>query len=307
MRCVSLLVVAAACSGGGAKETPPPIAAVKDASPSTTAAAPPQLEGRAALPAHRAYPDLAAALVATIPATTQVVGIGELHARTDRAQVRSALAHFTEALPAFGARVSDLIVETWIVDPKCGKQAVQTTAKVEATVKRPAATKSEITLLADAARALKIQPHAMTLACKDYEALTTAKGEADPIAMLSLTTRELARIMTSALRFRAKQPDRRPWIALYGGALHNDRFPAAGVAEWSYAETADLATDGNYVEIDLIVPELAEADSVSNQQPWFPLVAAATQVLVYERGERSFVVVLPRDRGTAPPAPAPAP
>jgi hypothetical protein len=246
------------------------------------------------MPAHRAFPDLGAAIVATVPPTTRVVGFGELHARVDRAQVRSALALFTDALPGFGDRISDLVIETWLVDPKCGQQAVQATAKVEATVKRPAATKSEIAQLADVARAAKIQPHAMTLACKDYATMAPASGAPDPVAMLTLVTRELTRVATSAIKYRDRQARKRPWIALYGGALHNDRFPGPGVAEWSYAETMDLVTDGEYLEIDLIVPELAEADSVSQQQPWFPLVAEARQVLVWQRGERSFVVILPR-------------
>lgn len=278
-----------ACGSNG-KAPPPAPKAVPDAAIAVVVDAGPPL------PEHRAYADLAAAIAATVPAATRVVGFGELHARIDRAQVPSALSRFTAALPAFGERVSDLVVETWIVDPKCGKAAVETTAKVEREVKRPAATKSEIALLADAARATKIQPHAMTLQCKDYEKLAPKNGEADPLAMLTLTTKELQRITVSAVKHRDNDPAHRPWIALYGGALHNDRFPGAGVAEWSYAETVDLTTDGKYVEIDLIVPEFAEADKVSQQQPWFPLVAAASRVLVWKRGERSFVVILPRTK-----------
>lgn len=250
----------------------------------------------AALPPHRGYATLAEALRAIIPADARVIGFGELHARSDRAAVRSALAAFTEALPSFGDKVSDLVVETWIVDPKCGQKAVTATKKIETEVKRPEATKSEITLLADAARAAKIQPHAMTLSCKDYEKLAPEKGPPDTIVMLGLVTRELSRVATSAIRYRDKQPGHRPWIAVYGGALHNDRFPAAGVAEWSYAESVDLASDGHFLEVDLIVPEFAEPDKLSQAQPWFPLVAAADRVLVWQRGERSFVVILPRTR-----------
>ena len=250
----------------------------------------------AALPPHTRHATLAEALRATIPGDARVLGFGELHARVDRAQVRSALAAFTEALPSLGARLSDLVLETWIVDPRCGQQAVTATKKIETEVKRPEATKSELTLLVDAARAAGIQPHAMTLTCKDYERLAPEKGPADPLVMLGLVTRELTRIATSAIKHRDQDPGHRPWIAVYGGALHNDRFPAAGVAEWSYARAVDLATGGHYVEIDLIVPEFAEPDKPSQAQPWFPLLAAADRVLVFARGERSFVVILPRTR-----------
>lgn len=285
MRC-AVIVLLAAC-GSNSKEPQPAPKPVADAAVVSVDAG----------PAHRVYPDLASAIVATVPPDTRVVGFGELHARVDRAQVPSALSIFTAALPGFGDKVSDLVVETWIVDPKCGQKAVETTAKVEKEVKRPAATKNEIQLLADAARAAKIQPHAMTLACKDYEKLAPKNGPADPIAMLGLTTKELQRIATSAVKHRDKDPAHRPWVALYGGALHNDRFPGAGVAEWTYAETIDLVTSGKYIEIDLIVPEFAEADKVSKEQPWFPLVTAATdKFLVWQRGERSFVVILPRTK-----------
>ncbi len=302
---------AAACGKGGppssapagsaARPAPGSAVAAGSAGAAAGAAASGAAAAAAALPPHRRHPTLAEALRATIPEDARVIGFGEIHARVDRAQVRSALAAFTEALPSFGDRVSDLVVETWIVDPKCGKQAVTATRKIETEVKRPEATKSEIALLADAARAAKIQPHAMTLSCKDYEQLAPEKGSPDPVAMLGLVTRELSRIATSAVRHRDKQPGHRPWIAVYGGALHNDRFPAAGVAEWSYADSVDLASDGHYVEIDLIVPEFAEPDKSSQAQPWFPLLAAADAVLVWTRGERSFVVILPRTPAGARP------
>ena len=244
------------------------------------------------LPSHRVFPDLAQALEATIPTDARVIGVGELHARVDRAPARTSLAAFTQALPSIGERVSDLVIETWLVDPKCGKSAVDATKRVETTVKRPEATKSEISLLADAAKAAKIQPHAMTLSCKDYETVAPAKGDVDAVAMLTLTTRELTRIATSAIAFRDKQAGHRPWIVVYGGALHNDRFPDA--AEWSYAAAVDKASTNHFVEIDLIVPEFADADEPSHKQPWFPLVGASDKVAVWERGERSFVIVLPR-------------
>jgi len=272
-------------------------AAPKLASRGASAAPAPPSDAAVAVPAHQAYRDLGAALVAIVPADARVVGFGELHARTDRAQVTSSLASFTRALPAVADQLSDLILETWIVDPGCGKAAVQATAKVETTMKRPEATKSEIAELADAARAAHIQPHAMTLHCADYAAIAPADHEADPVAMLTLTTRELTRIATSAVVHRDGEPGHRPWIAVYGGALHNDRFPEPAVAEWSYAAEVDRVTGGHFVEIDVIVPELAVADPLMQRQPWISLARAARDpaapVLVWKRGERSFVVLLP--------------
>jgi len=243
------------------------------------------------------YPDLAAALHAIVPADARVIGFGELHSRTDRAQVPSALARFTsDALPAIGDQLSDLIVETWIVDGKCGSAAVEATAKIAVTTRRPTETKSEIAQLAEAARAKGIQPHAMRVGCADYDKVAPKGKDVDAEAMLTLTTRELTRIGTEAVAHRDKEPQHRPWIAIYGGALHNDRFPDAAIAEWSYAATLDAATHDKVVEIDLIVAELAEADAASKKQPWYALVehADAKSVQVWKRGDRSFVVIFPR-------------
>ena len=287
--------------------------------------------------AERAYPDLAAALVATIPADARVIGFGELHARRDRPAATSTLAAFTRALPVLADRLSDLVIETWLVDPGCGAPAVDATARIETAVERPAATRSEIAQLADAARASRIQPHAMTLHCADYAAVAPAGSEVDAAAMLSLTTRELRRIVTSTVAHRdadprridrsrsaarqgsgsacgegpaCEEPGHRPWIAVYGGALHNNRFPEAGIADWSYAADADRATGGRFVEIDLVVPELAAASPAARREPWFPLAGAPRDpdhpVLVWTRGERSFVVILPPSSSAAP-GTAPAP
>jgi hypothetical protein len=247
----------------------------------------------AALPEHQTYADLPAALAAIIPADARVVGFGELHSRTDRGQVKSSLATFTDqALPALGPRLSDLVVETWVTDTKCGAAATEATTRVEMTMRRPVTTRNEIGDLAAAARNAGIQPHAMRIGCDDYARVAPPGKDVDVEALLTLTTRELGRLTSEAI---AHPPNaKRPLIAVYGGALHNDRFPDPGVAEWSYAKAIDLATQDHFVEIDLIVPELAAADAASQKTAWFPLVATAAQVTVWKRGERSFVVILPR-------------
>ena len=286
----ALLLVA--CSKAAAPSAPPGAA---HAAVPPGDAAPVAIADAAAAPVPPppdTYATLAEALAATIPDDARVVGFGELHNRIDRAAVPSSLSRFTAALPSLGDKISDLIVETWLVDPKCGQTAVKATQQMETTVKRPEATKSEIALLADAAKAAKIQPHAMTLSCADYGKLVH-DGQVDPLAMLTLTTRELSRISTSAVLHRDKEPGHRPWIAVYGGALHNDRFPDQAVAEWSYAAKADQVTGGHFVEIDLIVPELAAADQTSRKQPWFSEVEhASDRIKVWRRNERSFVVIL---------------
>lgn len=288
-----LLVAVAAC--GSSSDAPTGRSAPRPPQPQPPPDAAAAVGPDAALPAHRRFAALADALTAAIGDDARVIGLGELHARTDRPVARTALAQLTATLPALGDQISDLVLETWIVDPKCGRTAVETTRKLETEVRRPATTKSEIAQLVDAAKAAGIRPHAMTLGCADYETLAPGGGAPDPVAMLTLTTRELTRVTTSAIAYRDRHPGGRRWIAVYGGALHNDRFPDDSVAEWSYVPAVDAAARGRYVEIDLIVPALAEADATSRRQPWFPLVGAAgDEVILWARGARSFVVILPR-------------
>ncbi|MGE0872617.1 MAG: hypothetical protein AB7P03_28945 [Kofleriaceae bacterium] len=287
---IAILLVGCGHDEAARPARPPPPTTHHDAAVVLADAAPP-------LPPHQRFAGLDAALAEIIPTDARVIGFGELHNRVDRANVRSSLSWFTAAFPSFAGKLSDLVIETWLVDPNCGQQAVAATKRVEASVKRPEATKSEIAQLADAAKAAKVQPHAMRLSCDDYKQISPMGKEPDPIAMLTITTRELARIARSAVVHRDEDPAHRPWIAVYGGALHNDRFPDPSVAEWSYASVADRATQGKFVEIDLIVPELAAADEASRAQPWFPLASARHEdVVVWTRGERSFVVVLPTAR-----------
>jgi hypothetical protein len=248
------------------------------------------------LPASDSYDTLGAALTAVIPADARVLGFGELHQRTDRAQIKSTLSRFTEdALPTLAPKLSDLILETWIIDKGCGSAATEASAKVQTTMHRPEATQTDIGDLANAARKAQIQPHAMRVTCDDYARIAPPGKPIDTPAMLDLETRELGRIAAEAVLHRDKEPTHRPWVAVYGGALHNDRFPTAGVESWSYAAKVDDVTQQHFVEIDLMAPELAAPDEAIQNQPWFPLVLHAdAKFHVFKRGDRSFVIVLPK-------------
>jgi len=279
-----------------AAHAPPPTETTRDAgAPAATGADAGAAE--AALPAHHRVADAGAAIREILAAThPRVIGFGELHSRTDRAHVGSSLAHFTaEVLPVVKDQLSDLVLETWVVDPHCGETATKATAAVEHTMRRPEATKSELGQLVDAARAAGVQPHAMRMTCDDY-ARVAPKGK--PVAvevMLDLVTRELGRIAIEAVVHRDRHHATRRLVATYGGALHNDLYPADGVGQWSFARRVDDATGGRYVEVDLYVPELARADATSQKQPWFPILdeAGPDHAVLIERGPRSYVVILP--------------
>ena len=255
-------------------------------------------------PPYRRYADLASAIRDVIPADARVIGFGELHVQQTATgaapTMRSTLRAFSDDIvPIIAPRLSDLVIETWMVDPHCGTGAQAATDRVEQAMQRPASTKNELADQIRDAKLAGITVHAMHLSCTDYDDIAPPSG-IDAEKLLNLVTRELRRIVLSAITHRDAELGHRPWIAVYGGALHNDLYPYASVAAWSYVPDVDAAAHGKYVEIDLMVPEIASADALSKTEPWFPLVAIASahrgDVLVWQRGERSFVIVLPAGR-----------
>lgn len=291
---ITAALAAGAC-GREARDPPKaaPAAPARTRTPTIDASAPAAWQHDGSGPAFRDAPDVATAVRLIVDDDQpRVIGFGELHARTDRATVESSLSHFTrEVFPAIQDRLSDLVLETWVVDPRCGEGAKTATAAVEGAMMRPATTRNELGTLVANARAAKVQPHAMHLGCDDYAKVAPPGKPIEIEVMLDLITRELGRIATEAAAHAG--PDK--IVATYGGALHNDLYPNPGVASWSFAAAVDGAVDHRYVEIDLYVPELAAADPASKSEPWFPLLAraAADHVVVIQRGPRSYVVLLP--------------
>lgn len=292
---VCALVAAAACGGSraagrraDADAAPPPAldAGGPDADP---------LAGF--VPRHSNQPDLATAVRIILADRPRVLGIGEIHERTDRATTaRPALVRFAEELlPAVASQTSDLVIETWTVAPGC-TTGVANSRKIEGAMRRPASTTSQIGSLFGITKANAIQAHVMRLTCDDLDAVTTADG-VDPVKLLGLVTRELGRITASAVRYRDEHGEARPLIVVYGGAMHNDLYPPRSTREWSYALGVDEATGGRFVELDLYRPEQVEGVALYQQEPWYPLVAEAgpDHVVLIERAPHAYVILLPRD------------
>lgn len=276
-----------------AKPKPKPKVAAPAAAPHPMAE---RLDAPEPIPPYQLYPDLGAALLALTRAQPRVIGIGELHVRTDRPGPSvSALARFSaEVLPAIGDKVSDVVVETWTVDPTC-QQAAAGTKKIESNMKRPVTTKSEIGALFGVARSRSITAHVMRLTCDDLGSFA-GDSALDAEKLLGLVTRELDRVTRSAVRYRDEHHESRPIILVYGGALHNDLYPFQSTKQWSYGVGVDDATGGRYLELDVFAPELVEHEPMYEQEPWYPLVAKADGrgVMLIERAPRSYLALLPR-------------
>ena len=272
----------------------PPRKATRPA-PAPAPAAP--VDAAAPPPRYALYPDLGAAIAAVATRDRpRVVGFGELHVVTGRpAPGTSALARFSaEVLPALGDRVSDVVVETWTVDPSC-QRAAAGTQKIETSMKRPPETKTELGSLFGAVKARSITGHVMRLTCADLSSFA-GDGALDAEKLLGLVTRELDRITRSAVRYRDEHHEARPLILVYGGALHNDLYPFETTKEWSYAPAVDAATGGRFVELDVYAPELVEGDPAYEREPWYPLIGKADGrgVMLVERAPRSYLAILPR-------------
>jgi hypothetical protein len=180
-----------------------------------------------------------------------MVGFGEIHQTVGTAGIPSALRRFSEQiLPVLAPEVSHLIVETWVATGRCGEVERAVTADIEKTTERPAATENEIETVLRRAASAGVVPRILSIGCAEYQAMRPAGRPVDYDRTLRVTARALE---TAALR--ALPERRRPLIAVYGGALHNDVHPNPFLAAYSYVPALMTATLGQYVEIDLVVPE----------------------------------------------------
>lgn len=256
-------------------------------------------------PAARLYPSAAAAVGALLVDAGGVVAFGEVHQDAATARALSSLARFRdEIFPTLAPRASHLLVETWIARGDCGQAEARVTEDVQATTERPPETESEIVSLLRRAREAGVAPHILEISCDEYAALAGPRdggsGRVDYDALLTITTRHLE----IAVRQAALLPrtPARPLVLVYGGALHNDLYPQAALARYSFARSSYELMRGAYREIDLYVPELVERLPGMRAEPWYRVWrrAPAGEVVVIPRSARSAIVVFPRRESARP-------
>lgn len=248
----------------------------------------------------------------------RVVAFGEYHqTKKDDKQAgpASALKRFTgDLLGVVAGKSSDLVLETWVTEGSCGKQEKAVVTDVQKTTERPQATENELVTLARRAKESGLNPHILKLSCKDYESLHGADGSVDYEKLLKLVNELLERKIAGVLRKRGEEGVQKT-VLVYGGALHNDLFPMAELAPYTFGQKAQRALAGRYLEVDLYVPEFIERDARLVKEPWYASYKKAAQrgaaqksTFVVRRGPGSYILLFPRTVGAAPaPAPAPAP
>lgn len=230
--------------------------------------------------------------------TAEVIGFGEYHQTKGSAAVPSSLQHFTdEILPALAGKATDLVFETWVASGTCGPQEKQVAEDVEQTTQRPSTTEAEIVATIKAAQSIGVQPHILEMSCDDYDRVFR-DDEVDYDMMLKVLTRLLRDKVREVRYARAKQGGRWPAIvAVYGGNIHNDLYPSAETAAWSYGPDLASSLGERYIEVDLFVPEYIEGDEHLAQEPWYQTFlekASPDHALLLERDRSSYVIVFKR-------------
>jgi hypothetical protein len=248
-----------------------------------------------------AAPSAAAALAEGLRDATGVVAFGEVHQDEATNGTRSALARFADdVLPSLAPRASHLIVETWITTGACGKAETRVSEDIARTTERPVETESEIVRLLRRAKEAGVAPHVLAVTCDEYAALTGARGKGvDYDRLLRLTRRHLELAIRQALLL--PRTPARPLVLVYGGALHNDLYPARGLEPYAFGPAIFSLLRGDYQEVDLYVPELVERLASMRAEAWYRAwrgFGHEDETVVIPRSARSTIVLFPR----APPA-----
>ena len=235
----------------------------------------------------------------------RVVAFGEYHELKGNLGVKSGLKRFSEQLlAAIQPLTSDLILETWVTAGGCGKEEKQVVADVTTTTKRPVTTENELVTLIKQARGIGVQPHILEISCGEYQGLLGKDGAVDYEKMLKLVGDLLAKKIAQ-VKLRREAAGIRKIVAVYGGALHNDLYPSEDFRPYTFGPGTAIAFPGQYLEVDLYVPEFIANDEGLTKEPWFAKYVQKSRTgkkeppgrtWVVRRGKGSFILLFPRTK-----------
>ena len=237
------------------------------------------------------FDNAGAAVAKILESKPMVIGFGEIHATTaDHASIVPALPRFNaQILETLAQHATDIVVETWPDLSACGKVQKEVSKQVKQDTERPPETENHVLTLARRAKELGLGPYNLEINCDDYKAMLDENAQVDYEKLLLLITDKLGSMTTTLLGRNNRV------VALYGGATHNDLYPAEAIADLSYAARVREASGGKYVEVDLYVPEFASGNELLAKEPWYPLLehaARTDKVVLFQRGEGSYILLL---------------
>lgn len=312
MRARTSLVVCLALALGacGQKRAPQDGAPVASASATTAAAT-----GSAVAPEGKTDPVCGAlpcelfdtpdaAFARVLEDKPAVLAIGETHAPADAPKVASTTRRFTEAfLPKLEGRASDLVLELWVANARCNtaqqKREIKQVASQQREVTQGQAQSNQTEFLAlyNTARQKKMRAHLLVPDCNEYARILDA-GVGDVDAMLSMIAR------LTGTKIEELLGGEHAMIVAYGGAMHNDLSPRKGREAWSFGPRVSDKVGGQYVELDLIVPEFVGETDAWKSQPWYPhwkRGAQGAKTVLYTVRPGSYAMVFPPTGAPPPP------
>jgi hypothetical protein len=224
----------------------------------------------------------------------RVLAIGEAHAQQGTTGIRSSTRRFAEQLlPLLSGKSKHIVIELLLAN--CAKKTVERAAEAQAPVTEHQAksNQNEFLTLGKYAQRLGIEPQALSPDCAEYERVADA-GEAGVASLLGLVARQTESSVKTLL---SQAADSTELILTYGGALHNDLYPRPGQEGWSFGPQLAAASQGRYLEIDLIVPEFVKDTEAWRALPWFAAFDRehlTNETLLYRPRPSSFALIFPK-------------
>lgn len=196
----------------------------------------------------------------------RVLAFGEAHTPAGFSGPSTVHRFTSTVLPALSAESSHLLVEL-LSPPASGcekeKVAAQKESK-EITQGQAESNQGEYLALGNRARELGLVPDILRADCTQMKAIAAPDGG---VFKMMETISDLSALALSA-ELKKTKPGR-PLVLAYGGALHNDASPRPGFETWSYGPRMLEATEGAYLEVDLIVPELVKDTDGWKKFDWY--------------------------------------
>jgi hypothetical protein len=240
-----------------------------------------------------------AAFAYVLQGEPRVLAVGEAHAQQGSSGIASSTRRFAEQLlPLLAGRSKHIVIELLVAN--CKQQTVTGVAKTQAPVTEHQAesNQSEFLSLGKYAKRLGIEPRALTPTCSEYDSVLAA-GDDGVARMLGLVSEQTEKSVKTLL---AEPESGTQIVVTYGGALHNDLHPRAGQEAWSFGPQLFAATQGHYVELDLIVPEFVKDSEAWRNLPWFPAFDRehlVSEALLYQPTAGSFTLIFPKTDASA--------
>ncbi len=204
-----------------------------------------------------------------------ILGIGEGHAQQGACAEPTVQRFEREVLPVLAERGARALVVELISPPAQCQSAVSDVAAVERRVTETQASenKSDYVHLGHAARAHGLVPFILEPDCTAFQSVVSAQDDRIDRMLQLIAEETKTRLLRLFERTRQQSPS--PLLLAYGGALHNDLIPRPGREKWSFGPHLRAASEGRYVELDLVVPEQIRDTEAWRNQPWFEPYRAA--------------------------------